>query len=329
MVCLTFMASSETGASALTTQPEGQYSIRVAAIRSGVAAHTLRAWERRYGFPRPQRTSGGARRYSEADVETLRLIARALDSGFRPGEVVGQSRQRLLALLEPASSPTVNQARDAGPRPEPDETLVAHTLALARCDDLEAVRHSMQRAVVLLGPKRFVVQYAAPLAVALGEAWRDGTLSIQQEHLTSDALRTRLRVLLAGYEAPTDGPRVLLATLPDERHTLALDMVALYINLSGGRASSLGTPAPVVEIAQAARRLQVDAVGVSVSRSYASELAVPRLVEMRSLLPPTVALWLGGSGAAALGPVAAGIESLADWSDLDRALHARVSSSGG
>jgi DNA-binding transcriptional MerR regulator len=52
------------------------------ARRSGVAVPTLRAWERRYGFPRPQRLPSGHRRYELGDVSRVRAVARARESGI-------------------------------------------------------------------------------------------------------------------------------------------------------------------------------------------------------------------------------------------------------
>ena len=56
-------------------------SIRVVSNRTGIAADTLRMWERRYGFPHPARRPGGSRVYSEDDVARLHLIARAVNAG--------------------------------------------------------------------------------------------------------------------------------------------------------------------------------------------------------------------------------------------------------
>lgn len=53
----------------------GELGIRAVAERSGIAAGTIRMWEQRYGFPVPERTPSGYRRYAEADVEALRRVA--------------------------------------------------------------------------------------------------------------------------------------------------------------------------------------------------------------------------------------------------------------
>ena len=45
--------------------------IKQLAERTGIQAGTIRMWEQRYGFPVPQRTSAGYRRYRQSDVEAL------------------------------------------------------------------------------------------------------------------------------------------------------------------------------------------------------------------------------------------------------------------
>ncbi len=61
---------------------EDEYSIRQLSEISGVNAITLRAWERRYGLLKPQRTSKGHRYYNSNDIETVRTIMNWLDRGL-------------------------------------------------------------------------------------------------------------------------------------------------------------------------------------------------------------------------------------------------------
>ncbi len=77
-----------------------ELAIKDVAERTGIAAGTIRMWEQRYGFPVPERTAAGYRRYTEADVETLRkvlalrhrglsvpaAISRAQDTGGGPSD---------------------------------------------------------------------------------------------------------------------------------------------------------------------------------------------------------------------------------------------------
>jgi MerR family transcriptional regulator, heat shock protein HspR len=57
------------------------FAISVAAERADMEIQNLRVYERR-GLLEPARTSGGTRRYSEADIDLLRHIAQLLDEGL-------------------------------------------------------------------------------------------------------------------------------------------------------------------------------------------------------------------------------------------------------
>lgn len=70
-------------------QPEATVNISEVCQKTGVAAVTLRAWERRYGLVKPSRTPKGHRLYSEANIEEIRQIVRWLDRGVAISKVAG------------------------------------------------------------------------------------------------------------------------------------------------------------------------------------------------------------------------------------------------
>jgi len=107
-------------------------SIRVVSRLTGVPAHTLRVWERRYGFPKPKRGDGGGRFYGESDVATLRLIRCALSAGYRAGDVVRTPAADLERLLEGTATKAPSFV---GPSmvDTPPEQIVAAARAY-RCD---------------------------------------------------------------------------------------------------------------------------------------------------------------------------------------------------
>src|SRR3954465_15629352 len=90
--------------------PQG-YSIRVASRLTGVSSDTLRMWERRYGFPKPVRNESQVRVYTDADIERLVLISRALKAGYRSGEVIHRDSEELRSLLVASASAEVESDR--------------------------------------------------------------------------------------------------------------------------------------------------------------------------------------------------------------------------
>jgi DNA-binding transcriptional MerR regulator len=61
--------------------PDRTYRIHIAAELSGVRVELIRAWERRYGFPHPQRTPSGYRVYTQQDVALLKRLKQLTEEG--------------------------------------------------------------------------------------------------------------------------------------------------------------------------------------------------------------------------------------------------------
>lgn len=296
------------------------YSIRVASRLTGIPADTLRMWERRYGFPRPSRTGGGSRTYTEEDVELLHLLSRALKAGYRPGEIVGKERAELEDIL----------AQVAPARPEPlvegalptIRGLLAHLLS----DDTEALATELRRAALRLGSKRFVTEIAHPFTVEVGAWWEAGRLEVRHEHLASEVLSTILRLLLSTSEDGLGRPVVLLATLPGEQHGLGLELVALYLAASRATPRLLGVSTPQDQIVKAARALGADVIGLTITPTSDLVAAASSIEWMLSELPRRIEIWVGGEAALKLGLDLPGLKTITSFSALDAALEALRSS---
>ena len=304
-------------ANAAPTRPAdgGGHTIRVVAARTGLEMGTLRAWERRYGFPRPERRAGSNRRlYSNADVDRLVAIQRTLEHGYRVGDVIDKSIGELDELA---------RGQDAAPRPvsldfapTPEAELI-ELLANDRVTELEA---QLRRSAAALGPRRFVTELAHPLAVSVGQAWAEGRLSIRHEHLATECLVTQIRQLLATYQDIHASPLVLLATFPGELHTLPLELIALYLVVTGAKPRLLGGPTPAREIAESARTLRADAVGIAVTFSEDRKQTRAHVKTLRSALEPHVPLWIGGAGAVELDLGHENTRVLTSWDAIERAV---------
>lgn len=78
------------------------YNVKAAAQRAGLSPITLRAWERRYGLPAPQRNSHGYRLYSEYDLRTLRWLKAQLETGLSISRATGWLAELRAAGQDPA-----------------------------------------------------------------------------------------------------------------------------------------------------------------------------------------------------------------------------------
>lgn len=292
-------------------------ALPIAAVErdTGLSKDTLRVWERRYGFPQPERDAFDERSYPADQVERLRLIARLLSSGHRPGRVVPLPVQDLLALVhEAAAAPPARQT----------DTELGAMVVLVQAHQVLALRRSLNQAVLRLGLSRFLCDVLAPLNVLIGDAWMRGDIQVFEEHMYTESVTTVLRSALGSAPAmPAPGrPRVLLTTFPQEAHALGLLMAETMLVLEGCECISLGTQTPLPDIVQAAQANRVQIVGLSFSPGMNSQQALRGLQELRAELPADIAIWAGGKHPALQRRDIAGVTPVPALADIPRLLSA-------
>ena len=265
--------------------------LSIAAVErdTGLSKDTLRVWERRYGFPSPERDGAGDRLYPPAQVARLHTIRRLMDAGHRPGRIVALAPEALQALADAA--PVAAIATDAALTGEVEPYLV-----LIAQHDVHKLRRALGQSVLRLGLVAFVTQLVAPLNTAVGEAWMQGRFQVFEEHLYTECVTGVLRHAIAGI-APPQGrgaPRVLLTTVPQEAHGLGLLMVEALLALEGCHCLSLGPQTPLADIARAAQVHDADIVALSFTAVQSPQAVLASLRTLRRQLPPSIAIWAGG-----------------------------------
>jgi len=247
----------------------GGLNIAALARRTGVPPDTLRKWEQRYRILLPDRTAGGQRRYSERDVARVEWLRERLEQGYRIGEAA-----RLLGTIG------VEPARSAGDH--------VRSLIDAMGEPTElGIR--LDQSFALLGVDQTLAEVIQPLLRTIGERWERGELNVADEHLVSEAVRSRLGHLLADAGGGVHGVAVL-ACAPGEHHELGLMMVAIALRRDGWKVAYLGADTPVRDALALADRLSARVVGVSL----ASE---ERAAGLEALTDGGTALVVGGAGA--------------------------------
>jgi DNA-binding transcriptional MerR regulator/methylmalonyl-CoA mutase cobalamin-binding subunit len=266
-------------------------TVSIAAVErdTGLSKDTLRVWERRYGFPQPQRDAYGERVYPLEQLDKLRLVKRLMDQGFRPGKIIGQSAAELQRLAE-----SLTAAPHAAPQVEASDEIARYHDCITehRLDDL---KRQLSQALLRLGLARFIAEVVAPLSTQVGESWSRGQLQIFEEHLYTEAVQSILRGAVASIPAASAPPRVLLTTFPQEPHGLGVLMAEAMFTLEGASCVPLGVQTPLWEIAAAARAQSIDVVALSFTPVVNPNQVLAGLADLREQLPPAIEIWAGGS----------------------------------
>ena len=196
-------------------------SFNIAAVErdTGLSKDVLRMWERRYGFPIPDRNGNGERSYPAEQVERLRLIKRLMDAGHRPGKLIATSTEELSALAPRRAVPA---AADNGAGEAAAE--LTKLLALIKQHDVPGYQQAMQQRLARQGLHHFVQDTIAPLTRHVGAAWEEGSVEVFEEHLFTELTKRLLRQAIATLPGGSRSPRIVLTSVPDEPHVLGLLM---------------------------------------------------------------------------------------------------------
>ncbi|HWH15224.1 MAG TPA: B12-binding domain-containing protein [Miltoncostaeaceae bacterium] len=230
-------------------QAHGGAYLRIGELsrRVGVAPDTLRAWERRYGLLRPERTEGGFRLYSDDDERRIRDMQANLAAGLAPA----QAARRAV------------EADDRGPASvePPEDPIAVLREALENFDEARA-HAAIDRMLAAFSLDSVLSHVVMPYLRDLGDRWERGEISVAQEHFASNVIRSRLLTHGRGWDTG-GGPRALLACAPDELHDIGLVCLGLALRGHGWRVTLIGAATPVDTVTDAARRLAPDVVVVA------------------------------------------------------------------
>lgn len=290
-------------------------TLSIAAVErdTGLSKDTLRVWERRYGFPQPERDAIGERAYSFAQVEKLRVVKRLMDAGHRPGRIVPLPYLQLQALSET----TGDQALRQSPAALDAADLRAH-MELVRCHDVVGLRTELTRTLSRFGVSRFVNEVVSPLSAAVGDAWLRGQLAVFEEHMVTEVIQVVLRQAIASVPVPSPdaGPRVLLSTFPGEPHGLGLLMAEAILSTEGCACVSLGVQTPLWDIVLAAQAYRADIVALGFTGCMNPNSIIDGLTELRQKLPAKVRLWAGGNAPVLHRRLLDGVEPIRSLNDV-------------
>jgi methanogenic corrinoid protein MtbC1 len=259
------------------------FNTAAVARRTGVPAPTFRAWERRYGFPRPRREPNGRRLYSEQDVEAIRWLQEQGASGM--------AMHRAVALLRHRQEPTprVLPAAEPGAFGALQRALLDAFLALD-ADRAEAI---MAEGFALFPVEDVCARLLAPALVEVGERWHAGELTVAEEHFATALVRSRLATLLAAF-MPRQGPLAMAACAPGEGHEIGLLMVSLFLARAGCRVRYLGPDVPIEDLGRTVVRVRPQLVILSAQGPGTVPALAEALAWLNDLPAPRPVLAFGG-----------------------------------
>ncbi len=315
-------AAPDSAATPEDAEPVPALSVAGAARGLGVAPATLRSWERRYGLAPSLHTPGGHRRYGPRDLARLQVMHRLVRQGVPPAEAARVAMREQSAVAEPddqapyaavldeagrveqrdasagvegappaSGAPLLGEAEGDGtvvsvPRPAASARgLVRAAMAL----DVTSCRRSLATSLSQRGAETTWEELIRPVLRAIGDRWEATGVGVDIEHSFSHVARSVLAEHAGRLGRPRNDRPVLLASAPDEMHSLPLLAVQAALADLAIRCHLLGARTPDEALAAAVTRIGPPVVFLWAQMPTSLR---PQLPAMR----PAPVLLLGGPG---------------------------------
>ena len=229
-----------------------QELLTVAAVarRIGVAPATLRTWDRRYGLGPSSHEAGEHRRYCANDLAKLTMMRRLITSGVAPCDaaIKAKAHEGLLSLEKLVEEFEVR------------EDVVDSLHRAAKSLDKKFVETLLRRDIADNGVIASWTEVIVPLLFLVGDEWAATGTGIEVEHMLSEIIKRVLREGVAQIKGPINAQPVLLASVGEEVHCLALHALAAALAEKRIETFFLGARTPLEAISGMVKRSAPPAV---------------------------------------------------------------------
>ena len=246
------------------------YNLKAVLQETGIGADTLRAWERRYGLPKPQRTPGGHRLYSQRDIHLIKWLVARQAEGLSISRAVKRWNELAEAGEDPLEEVGIPLGRSAsGSTSNLDAVREAWLAACFGFDEAQA-EYLLNQAFAFYTPETVMTEIVLRGLREVGDRWQHGTATVQQEHFASGLAMRRMDALIATAPAPVQPGTIVLACPPAELHSLPLLYLNVMLRRRGRHVLFLGADVPVEHLEETAGAVNATLVIMSAQRLTAA-----------------------------------------------------------
>jgi DNA-binding transcriptional MerR regulator len=214
------------------------FSIKDLENLSGIKAHTIRIWEQRYSFLKPQRSKTNIRYYGNEELKTVLNIALLNKYGFKISHInkmsPGEVREKIVSL----SFAEAHQERFIN-------ELLQHMVDL----DMEKFEETLNTYIRSKGIDKSVTQLIFPFLEKIGLLWLANHMNIAQEHLVTNVIRQKLIVGIESINVYGEPNKIVLLFLPEgEHHEIGLLYLYYLLKSRNIQVLYLGADVPLNDL---------------------------------------------------------------------------------
>jgi DNA-binding transcriptional MerR regulator len=220
----------------------GKYSIKELEQLSGIKAHTIRIWEKRYTIIEPQRTQTNIRYYSDADLRRIISISLLNNHGVKISKIADLSEEELNKMVIELSEQ------------RSDTAIHIDQLVISMIDmEEEQFEKILSNLILRYGFEKTITEIIYPFLEKIGILWQTQNISPAQEHFISNLIRQKIIVAIDGLPIPPkEANRIVLFLRENEMHELGLLFYHYVCRRAGYRTYYLGQNVPFEDLVKVA-----------------------------------------------------------------------------
>lgn len=258
-------------------------TVAAVARRLGVAPATLRTWARRYGIGPTDHESGSHRRYCPEDLAKLTTMRRLIIAGMSPAEAAEKALTVKSAIK---MEKIVGEFTD---RPDVIDALHSAANALDKSFIESTLRNDIEKNGVIRSWQEVIV----PVLVMLGKSWEETGEGIEIEHFFSETLKRVLRERASMIQKPINPRPVLVASVGEEMHSLAIHALTAALAERNIECHFLGARTPFAALEAMVEKFAPPAIFLW---AQLVENADPNFFRNLPAVRPAPRILLGGPG---------------------------------
>ncbi len=226
-----------------------RYSINDLEKITGIKAHTIRMWEKRYNVICPSRTQTNIRYYHDKDLRKLLNISTLNKHGFRISQIAHMDEDNVRDKI-------VEISGTSGDHESQINGLIVSMIEINET----AFNQVLTNTILKLGFEATVTYILYPLLEKIGVLWQIGTINPAQEHFIINLIRQKLIIAIDGQnQPPKKDAKTFLLYLPEgEMHEMGLLFFHYIIRKNGHRVIYLGQSVPFSSLEDVLKVRQAD-----------------------------------------------------------------------
>lgn len=237
----------------------GKYTIKELERLSGIKAHTLRIWEKRYNIFNPDRTETNIRTYSDSELKKLLNISILNQHGYKISKIADLSEEEMLQQVTSISS-------------EEDENLTVFidqlTIAMVELDE-NKFEKLLSNYILRLGFEKTIIEIMYPFLEKIGILWLSGNITPIQEHFISNLIRQKIIVAIDGLTTTADpmAEKVVMFLPEEELHEIGLLFYYYLVKSMGYKTYYLGQYVPLNDLERIVKGMEPRYLVTSISHT--------------------------------------------------------------